>query len=94
VAGLPGDISGIACPLTNVGLYDVSHDPFVYFDDVTQDEQLPGAALHQHVRPYSQLDDGPHQRHGGAYNFITPNLCNDMHDRCKPLHDRVWQGDT
>src|SRR6266446_9720828 len=30
------DISGLDCPLTSVGVYDVNHDPFVYFDDVTQ----------------------------------------------------------
>src|SRR5207247_10378747 len=29
-------ISGADCPLTNVGLYDVNHNPFVYFADVTQ----------------------------------------------------------
>src|SRR5712691_5127533 len=28
------------------------------------------------------------------YNFITPNLCNDMHDTCAPLFDSVKQGDT
>ena len=28
------------------------------------------------------------------YNFITPNLCNDMHDSCSPLRNRVAQGDT
>src|SRR5439155_856121 len=29
-------ISGMTCPLTNVGEYVVRHDPFVYFDDVTE----------------------------------------------------------
>jgi hypothetical protein len=28
------------------------------------------------------------------YNFITPNLCNDMHDSCAPLNDSVKQGDS
>src|SRR6267378_813443 len=28
------------------------------------------------------------------YNFITPNLCNDMHDSCAPLNDPIRQGDT
>jgi len=88
------DISGIDCPLTNVGLYDVSHDPFVYFDDVTQTNNSQAPRCIQHVRPYSQLETDLINDTVARYNFITPNLCNDMHDRCKPLHDRVWQGDT
>jgi len=28
------------------------------------------------------------------YNFITPNLCDDMHDSCGPLNNPVKQGDT
>jgi hypothetical protein len=28
------------------------------------------------------------------YNFITPNLCNDMHDSCAPTSDAIKQGDT
>ncbi len=27
------------------------------------------------------------------YNFITPNLCDDMHDSCSPLNNQVKQGD-
>ncbi|HEY6542205.1 MAG TPA: alkaline phosphatase family protein, partial [Ktedonobacteraceae bacterium] len=27
-------------------------------------------------------------------NFITPNLCNDMHNTCPPVNDSVRQGDT
>jgi len=88
------DISGIDCPLTNVGLYDVSHDPFVYFDDVTQTNNSQAPRCIQHVRPYSQLETDLINDTVARYNFITPNLCHDMHDRCKPLHDRVQQGDT
>jgi len=29
-----------------------------------------------------------------AYNFITPNVCNDMHDWCPPLSNEILQGDT
>src|SRR3989440_493837 len=48
-------ISGIDCPLSNVGLYDVDHDPFVYFDDVTQRNNSQAPRCIQHVRPYSAL---------------------------------------
>jgi hypothetical protein len=27
------------------------------------------------------------------YNFITPNLCDDMHDSCAPTNDAIKQGD-
>jgi hypothetical protein len=28
------------------------------------------------------------------YNFITPNLCDDMHDSCSPINDPIKQGDS
>jgi len=28
------------------------------------------------------------------YNFITPNLCDDMHDSCSPTNDAIKQGDS
>src|SRR5437867_8048245 len=27
------------------------------------------------------------------YNFITPNVCDDMHDRCNPIRNPIAQGD-
>jgi len=27
------------------------------------------------------------------YNFITPNVCNDMHDSCAPTNNPIKQGD-
>ncbi len=88
------DISGLDCPLTNVGLYDVNHDPFVYFDDVTQTNDSTARRCIQHVRPYSELETDLINDTVARYNFITPNLCNDMHDACAPLNDPVQQGDT
>jgi len=32
------NISGTACPLVDNGLYAVKHNPFVYFDDVTNNQ--------------------------------------------------------
>ncbi len=88
------DISGIDCPLTSVGLYDVNHDPFVYFDDVTQRNNSQALRCIQHVRPYSELGTDLINDTVARYNFITPDLCNDMHDACAPLNDPVQQGDT
>jgi len=88
------DISGTACPLTHVGLYDVNHDPFVYFDDVTQDNNPSASRCIEHVRPYSELQTDLINDTVARYNFITPHLCHDMHDTCAPLNDPVLQGDT
>jgi len=88
------DISGTACPLTNVGMYDVNHDPFVYFDDVTQENDPSASRCIEHVRPYSELQTDLINDTVARYNFITPHLCHDMHDTCAPLNDPVLQGDT
>ena len=90
------DISGTNCPLTNAGNYAVRHDPFVYFDDVTMG---PSATCMQNVRPYTQLAADLAANSVAQYNFITPNVCDDMHDdrstnsTCAST-DSIKDGDT
>ena len=88
------DISGTVCPLTDVNKYAVRHDPFVYFDDVTNNQDPSSANCIAHVRPYTELATDLANNTAAKYNFITPNLCDDMHDRCKPLQNSIKQGDT
>jgi hypothetical protein len=88
------DISGTACPLTDVAEYAVRHDPFVYFDDVTDNQDPNSANCIAHIRPYTELATDLANNTVAQYNFITPNLCDDMHDRCKPLRNSIKQGDT
>src|SRR5438132_9865256 len=89
------DISGTDCPITNEGTYyDVNHNPFVYFDDITQNNNPSAPRCIQHVRPYSELATDLNNNTVARYNFITPHLCHDMHDSCAPLNDPVLQGDT
>jgi hypothetical protein len=88
------DISGTVCPLTDVAEYAVKHDPFVYFDDVTNSQDPTGAYCIAYVRPYTELSGDLTNGTVERYNFITPNLCDDMHDRCKPLQNSIKQGDT
>jgi hypothetical protein len=71
------DIPGTNCPLTGTGNYAVRHDPFVYFDDVTMG---PSASCIENVRPYTQLATDLAADSVAQYNFITPNVCDDMHD--------------
>jgi hypothetical protein len=80
-AGIPWktyqeDIDGTSCPVRSKGRYAVKHNPFVYFDDVRLDEKYCG----EHVRRFTELTDDLKSDRVAGYNFITPNLVNDMHD--------------
>src|SRR5262249_24657074 len=74
------DISGTESPLTATGLYRPKHNPMVYFDDVTNTNNPRSPACIAHVRPYHELARDLARNSVAHYNFITPNLCHDMHD--------------
>jgi hypothetical protein len=85
-------IRGDRCPVTAEGRYAPKHNPMVYFDDITTDPEYCRA----HVRPYAELaGDLADNRDVAAYNFITPDLCNDMHDTAGCASgDSVHNGDA
>jgi phospholipase C len=85
------DIPGTECPLVDVNKYAPKHNPFVYFDDVNGGLDAHNAYCIAHVRPYSELERDLAANTVARYNFITPNLCHDMHDFCS--WDPVRQGD-
>jgi len=87
-------ISSTVCPLTGNGLYAPKHNPMVFFDDVTGTNDPHSSYCIAHVRPYTELATDLQQHTQARYNFITPNLCDDMHDTCAPLNDAVKQGDA
>lgn len=87
-------ISGTDCPLTGSGLYAPKHNPMVFFDDVTNTNDPNSSNCISHVRPYTGLATDLQHNTEANYNFITPNLCDDMHDTCAPINDPVKQGDT
>ena len=104
-AGIPWkayqeDIDGKTCPLVDEGpkdesnslLYAPKHNPFVYFDDVTGKQNPNSPYCIAHIRPYSELAIDLSSNKVARYNFITPNLCNDMHDSCK--NGNIPNGDT
>jgi hypothetical protein len=74
------DIAGTECPLTDSIGYAPKHDPMVYFDDVTDTNDPTSLYCIEHVRPYPELETDLANDTVANYNFITPNLCNDMHD--------------
>ena len=90
------DISGTGCPQANAGLFAVRHVPQLFFDDVTSNLQ----SCQQHVRPYAELANDLKNGTTARFNFITPNLCDDMHGEtfgttCNIIaSDLVKLGDT
>jgi hypothetical protein len=78
------------CPTANSGDYAVRHDPFVYFNNVNGNASY----CQSHVVDYATLAGDLQNNAVARYNFITPNLCDDMHDRCKPYNNAIKQGDV
>ncbi|MDQ6654301.1 MAG: alkaline phosphatase family protein [Verrucomicrobiota bacterium] len=76
------NITGNTCPTTDSYPYVAKHDPFVFFDDVVASGCSP------HIRPYTELAADLANQTVAHYNFITPNMINDMHD------GTIAQGDT
>jgi hypothetical protein len=74
------NISGTTCPLNSSGEYAVRHEPFTYFDDVTNNLSSTSQNCIQHLRPFTQLATDLSNNNEANYNFITPNLIDDMHD--------------
>jgi phosphatidylinositol-3-phosphatase len=91
------DISGDKCPLKSSGLYGTKHTPQLFFDDVTTNNSDTSAKCIAHIRPYPELTTDLTANHISNYNFITPNLCNDMHGALptcvRPLVGTIKKGD-
>ncbi|MEO8286111.1 MAG: alkaline phosphatase family protein [Chloroflexota bacterium] len=73
-------ISGKDCPLVSKGKYVPKHNPMVYFDDVTDTNNPNSPYCIAHERPYSELSADLQNNKVARYNFISPDLCHDMHN--------------
>jgi len=87
------DIDGMQCPLVSSGNYAAKHNPFVFFQDVTDNNNLGSAYCIAHMRPFTELASDLANNTVAQYNFITPNLCNDMHD-CSVTTGDTWLSQT
>jgi hypothetical protein len=85
------NIDGTTCPVSDSYPYAAKHNPFVFFDDVVNSSSPPCTTL---VRPFTELANDLNRNTVAHYNFVTPNLCNDMHDSCSPTNNPVKQGDS
>jgi phospholipase C len=93
-------IDGTACPLADTSTakaYSPKHTPMVFFDDVTETNKAAAKRCIDHVRPYTELATDLAGT-TAQYNFITPDLCDDMHGqisgKCNVASDNVKLGDT
>ena len=85
------NISGTNCPLSSSGLYAAYHNPFVYFTDIISNANYCVA----HIRPSQELAADLTNNAVARYNFITPNLCDDMHNSAGcATSDRIRNGDN
>jgi phospholipase C len=84
------NISGTNCPTASSGVYAAFHNPYVYFDDIYGNS----TRCSNYVRPYPELSRDLTNQSVARYNFIIPNLCDDMHNSsgCATT-DRVKNGD-
>ncbi len=73
-------VSGTACPLSTNGLFAPKHVPMLYFSDTTDNGSTTSANCISHIVPYTNLAGDLSGNTVAHYNFITPNLCDDMHN--------------
>jgi len=87
-----GGFDGTYCPTGFDGnYYDVNHNPFVYFTDISNNS----TRCHDHVRPYSEFATDLVNNRVPRYNFIVPDLCHDMHENIScSQSNRIRFGDT
>ena len=85
-----------ACPIAANGFYAPKHDPFVFFKDVSgSTPSKSNAYCAAHHKALSALAPDLGANAVATYNFITPNLCNDMHGATGcPDSNGVHAGDT
>jgi hypothetical protein len=94
--GYAEDATAGTCPIASSGFYAPKHVPFVFFTDVVgSPPSATNATCIQHVVPFTQLATDLTNNTVAKYNFISPNLCNDMHGAggC-PATNEITQGDT
>jgi hypothetical protein len=86
-----------ACPIVSAGFYAAKHDPFVFFQDVAGSPPSPSnafCAAHHHAYSAAAFAQALAGNAVAQYNFITPNLCNDMHGAAGcPGSDVIAAGD-
>ena len=84
-----------ACPVNSSGMYAAKHDPFVFFQDIAGSPPSKTNALCGAHHTAFTTGQAFVQGTVAQYNFISPNVCNDMHggSGC-PSGDPIAIGDA
>jgi hypothetical protein len=75
-------ITSGTCPIASVTgmFYAAKHNPFVFFQDVAGNPpSASNTSCANHHKPITDLATDLQNGTVSAYNFVTPNLCHDMH---------------
>ena len=88
-----------ACPVHSSGFYVAKHDPFVFFQDIAGSppsaSRTPPAPRTTRPTPRPPSARRWPRGRSAQYNFIIPNVCNDMHgDSACPSSNVVAAGDA
>jgi phosphatidylinositol-3-phosphatase len=67
------------------GGYAMKHNPFVYYTNIRNN----AARCAAHVVPFTQFSSDMSRNQVPNYVWITPNMCNDMHD-CSVATGDAW----
>ncbi len=81
-----GESMGTPCNLTDSGNYAQRHVPFLYYDDI----QTSAARCDAHVVDFSNFSVAS----PAAFNFIAPNLIDDMHNPDPTTSVNIPDGDA
>ncbi len=83
------------CPIFADGFYAPKHDPFIFFQDVSgSPPSSTNAFCAAHHKAITALADDVKNDTVASYDFITPNLCNDMHGAAGcPNSNTIRSGD-
>lgn len=77
-----------ACTMNNTPDYVVRHNPFIYFDNIRDDP----LRCSSHDVPFTQFQTGLDSGTLPNFSWISPDLCNSMHNKCELLESRVSEG--
>ena len=81
-----GESMTTPCNLTDNGNYAVRHNPFLYYDNI----QTPMSRCTSHIVDYSNFNPAS----PANFNFIAPNLVDDMHNPDPTNSTNIPDGDT
>jgi hypothetical protein len=79
---------------TGVGDYSKVHNPFVYIKSIKQDPAQCDRVVPFEGKDGSGFAQALDTNTAPDFMYVVPNICDDMHNSCSPLDNRIKQGDA